>query len=277
MQNIRKWFGGIEMTWPRVLLLAVATAAYTALINQVPFLYDTSLRDIAVMPEAWVLFAVFITINCRTPWEAGLKCFVFFLVSQPLIYLIEVPFSGWEIMGYYRNWIIPTILTLPGGAIAWLVKKKGWLGTAVLSVANVGLAALSVHYADAALHSGGHHALSSLFCLGLAVFFTLVLLTEKKHRTAALALIAAVMIGGGAYMAYGWHNCTAALELGSGTWSYTATKDGIVSVTVDEDGTAHLKGRRLGSTVLRFTDAAGKERAFDVTASRGSLWISERE
>jgi hypothetical protein len=48
MNKLKKYFGQQHMTWTRVLLLAVITAVYTALINQVPFLKDTSFQDIAI-------------------------------------------------------------------------------------------------------------------------------------------------------------------------------------------------------------------------------------
>ncbi|MEK5186196.1 hypothetical protein [Solibacillus sp. FSL W7-1324] len=92
MSGIKKYFGQFTMTWPRVIFFALFTAVYTALINQVSLLKDTSFQDIAIYVDWWILFAVFIIVNCEKWWEAALKCFVFFLVSQPLIYLIEVPF-----------------------------------------------------------------------------------------------------------------------------------------------------------------------------------------
>ena len=108
MTKLRKCFGGIDMTWPKVLIFAVISAVYTAAVNLIPALSDTSLQDIAINPECWLLFAVFIIMNCGTWKEASLKCFVFFLVSQPLIYLIEVPFNsmGWGVFRNYGYWFM---------------------------------------------------------------------------------------------------------------------------------------------------------------------------
>ena len=153
MEKIQKYFGELNMTWPRVILLAIMTAVYTALINQVPILKDTSFQDIAINVDWWILFAVFIIVNCKTWWEASLKCFMFFLVSQPLIYLIEVPFYeyGWEIFRYYDYWFKITLLTLPGAVIAFQLKRKNWLSILVLSVATGYLAYSSVDYFRAAM------------------------------------------------------------------------------------------------------------------------------
>ena len=92
MKYIKKLFGEVNMTWPKVIIFAVVTAIYTALINQVPFLKDTSFRDIAISFECWILFAIIIIVNSKSGLDSALKTFVFFLISQPLIYLIEVPF-----------------------------------------------------------------------------------------------------------------------------------------------------------------------------------------
>lgn len=47
--------------------------------------------------EAWVFFAVIIIANAKSSLDSALKTFVFFLISQPLIYLLQVPFTwqGW--------------------------------------------------------------------------------------------------------------------------------------------------------------------------------------
>ena len=93
-------FGGINMTWKKVIIFALITGVYTGLINLVPFLYETSFRDIAVNIEWWVLFGVIIASNCKKPLESGLKIFVFFLISQPMVYLVEMPFLGVGIWSY---------------------------------------------------------------------------------------------------------------------------------------------------------------------------------
>ena len=42
------------MTWKSVLLFAFCAGVYTGLINQVPFLKNTSFTDIAVSYEVWI-------------------------------------------------------------------------------------------------------------------------------------------------------------------------------------------------------------------------------
>jgi len=201
MQRIRNAFGNYGMSWPRVIIFAVLTAVITAVLNLMPFLKDTSFQDIAISFECWILFAVFLIVNCEKWWEASLKCFVFFLISQPLIYLIEVPFNslGWQLFMYYGYWFKLTVLTLPGAAIAFLVKRGDGLSVAVLSVANAFLCLLSANYISSVISDFPHHLISAVFCLALAVFFVYVLFDGKKLRTVSLILIAAFYAAASAY------------------------------------------------------------------------------
>ena len=59
MKVLHKILGGINLTWLKVIILAVVTGIYTGLINQVPFLLDTSFRDIAISFEVWIFFGIF--------------------------------------------------------------------------------------------------------------------------------------------------------------------------------------------------------------------------
>ena len=273
MEKIQKYFGELNMTWPRVILLAIMTAVYTALINQVPILKDTSFQDIAINVDWWILFAVFIIVNCKTWWEASLKCFMFFLVSQPLIYLIEVPFYeyGWEIFRYYDYWFKITLLTLPGAVIAFQLKRKNWLSILVLSVATGYLAAASVGYFRAAMANFPDHLLSSIFCLTLAIFFVFVLLDKKKHHIAGLAVIAAVLI---VFALFTGPDKTKEIFLDEGNWTYSMEDESIVIVEITDENHVTLTAKRDGNTVIRFENADGTEQEYYVTVSGGSIWIN---
>lgn len=115
MKKISAAFGGLPMTWPIVCGFAVIIGIYVGVINQIPILHDTSFQDVAVTLEWWVLFAVLIVSNCKSAREAGLKCLVFFLISQPVIYLVELPAIGLDKALYYYTsiWLPVSLLTLP--------------------------------------------------------------------------------------------------------------------------------------------------------------------
>ncbi|MBO4791509.1 MAG: hypothetical protein J5592_04425, partial [Clostridia bacterium] len=87
---VRKCFGSLKITWPVIIAAAVITGAYTAVMALLPAARDTSFADISISFEWWILFGILIIVNSKTPWESALKCFVFFLISQPIVYLIQV-------------------------------------------------------------------------------------------------------------------------------------------------------------------------------------------
>lgn len=271
MKKLRHYFGEYEMTWRRVLILAVATAFYTALVNSVPALKDTSFQDIAINLECWFLFAIFIVVNCDKWWEASLKCFVFFLISQPLIYLIEVPFNsmGWQLFQYYPHWALITVLTLPGAAIAFQLKKKNWLSVLVLSVATGFLGFSCVTYARTAIANFPYHLLSAVFCFALAIFFVFVLLDENKHRIAALAIIAVVLA---ATVFTTGRGRTQEMNLSEGSWSCTVEDESIVSVEIEDGNHATMKAMHDGHSYVYFEKDDGTQKTYYVTVSGGSIW-----
>lgn len=275
MKFLRKIFGQVRMTWPKVFIFAVITAAYTALINQVPFLYDTSFQDIAIRYECWIIFALFIVTNCDKWWDAALKCFVFFLISQPLIFLIEVPFSneGFGLFRYYKQWFYITLLTLPGGAVAYLVKRRDLIATVVLSVATAFMSYLCIYYLDMTAHNFPNHLLSCIFCAVASVLLVFVMIDSVRNRAMACAVIVIALVV--SYILLGVHlsKGTAVIELGDGSWSYVLDDDSVASVSIDEEGNATVTEEKKGSTMLTFTDSEGNVREYLVTVSGGDVLL----
>ena len=194
MKTLRKLFFGLEMTWVKTVIFALLTAFLTAGVLMIPGLKGTSFVNIGTTFECWILFALIVILNCNGFWEAGLKVFLFFLISQPLIYLLQVPTVGWEIFRYYPRWALWTVACLPGGMIAWRVKKGDLLSGFILSVATASLAAMSVWFFGQTLNAFPHQLVSSLFCLVLAFGFPFVLLQKRGPRAAALAVTLAALI-----------------------------------------------------------------------------------
>ncbi|WP_407382708.1 hypothetical protein [Ruminococcus sp.] len=195
MKAIKKLFGGLHLTWPKLILFAVIAGVYTGLINQVPFLYNTSFRDIAIFFDRWVLFGILIIMNAKSNLDAALKCFVFFLISQPLVYLVEVPFLGWQIMGFYRNWILWTILTFPMGFVGYFMKKDKWWGLAILTP-MLALVAIHYHlYLNQTVFSFPRHLYSALFCGVTMLLYALCIFSEKRVRIAGVVISALLLVG----------------------------------------------------------------------------------
>ena len=273
MEKVKKYFGEFNMTWPRVILLAIITAVITAVLKLIPALNGTSFQDIAVNLDCWFLFAIFIIVNCKKCTEAMLKCFVFFLISQPLIYLIQVPFAGmaWGLFGYYKYWFILTVLTIPGAAVAWQLKRKDWLSVLVLSVATGYLAFMSVTYLHSVMQNFPHHLLSCIFCFVLAVFLILVLLEKKKQRIVAFLIAAVIFLG--SFMifvmgvSFGMGDGSMSLTLDEGNWTYTLEDDSIVSVEIEGGNYIILTAKHNGSTTLRLTREDGFVDTYTVEVS----------
>ena len=191
-----KLFGGIEMTWLKVLLFAVGTAILTAIFLIVPLFRHTSFEQMGVTYEAWIFFAVIIMSNCKKPLESALKTFVFFLVSQPLIYLFQVPFSwqGWRLFAYYRTWFLLTIATFPAAWIGWYIRKKNWLSLLILAPV---LCFLTMVYLSAFRFTFAHfpyRLVTALFCLGQVVLYLCAFTSGVWQKVLGFAVPFAAML-----------------------------------------------------------------------------------
>ena len=60
---IHKVYGGIDLTWPKVIVLAVGCAIASAMFLLVPIFKNTSFERAGLCFEAWIFFAVFIIEN----------------------------------------------------------------------------------------------------------------------------------------------------------------------------------------------------------------------
>ena len=52
---MKKLFGGYNLTWPKVIILAIVIGLYAGLMAWLPITRDTSFRDIAISFEVWIL------------------------------------------------------------------------------------------------------------------------------------------------------------------------------------------------------------------------------
>ena len=192
---IDRLYGGLNMSWPAVIIFAVGTAVLTAVFLIIPVFKDTSFIRMGVTVEAWIFFAVIIMANAKSPLESALKTFVFFLVSQPLIYLIQVLFSSldWSLFRYYGYWFRLTLLTFPAAYIGWYITKKNWLSAAILAPV---LAYLGVTAYESLMHCIRHFPyllVACLFCILQIVLYVLAFLPGKKRIIGAAIPIAAAL------------------------------------------------------------------------------------
>ena len=192
-----KLFGGIDMKWWKVIAFAAATALVTFLFLVIPLFEQTSFVRMGETFEAWIFFAVIIMSNCKRPLESALKTFVFFLVSQPLIYLFQVPFSsmGWGLFGYYRYWFIWTMLTFPMAFVGWFIRKKNWLSLLILLPVLGFLIFTSYNSFMFAFRHFPYQLFTAIFCLAQVILYLYVFTPKLWQRLVGfLVPLAAVII-----------------------------------------------------------------------------------
>lgn len=278
MKALHKLFFETKMTWCRVILFAVATAVFTAAMLIIPIFRDTSFENIGISYEAWILFALIIIMNCEKPLEAGLKTFVFFLISQPLIYLLQVPFSsaGWELFTYYRFWFILTLLTLPGGMIAWYVKKDNLLSALILSVATAFLGLHFAEYLKPCINAFPKYIFSLIFIAAEILVFILVLLKNKKGRilTAVItALATAVLLALTFLPNAGAKSFCEYYPLESGhEWEISAQNGylGEAAVNKNVDDSIMICADEYGSETIVLTNEEGDTLVLEVTYAKNT-------
>lgn len=187
----------MNLSWPKIIIFAIVAGVYTALVSIFPQVADTSLHTIAVTFEVWILFGLIIIMNAKSNMDSALKCFVFFLISQPLVYLLQVPFSalGWGLFQYYKRWFIWTILCLPMGYIGYYMKKDKWWGYIILLPMILLTAGSYRQYLSDFTFCYPYYILISVFCAAAMLIYPNVLFKDKKIKTAGTVVSAVLIIG----------------------------------------------------------------------------------
>ena len=181
---MKKLFGGIDLTWKKLIIGSIIAGIYTALMAIIPIFKYSSFYTIAVSFEVWIFLGIIIIMNSKSNKDSALKCFIFFLISQPLIYLLQVPFSwqGWNLFSYYRFWFIWTILCLPMGYIGYYMKKDKWWGYLILFPMIILTAYEYMVYLSYLTFSYPKYILISLFCTAVMIIYPLYIFNDKRIR-----------------------------------------------------------------------------------------------
>ena len=290
MKKLRKLFGGIDLTWPKVIASAVIAGVITGVIAFLPVFQDTSFHAITVSMEVWILFGIILIMNSKSNVDSALKCFVFFLISQPLVYLVQVPYSalGWGIFGYYRYWFILTVLCLPMGYIGYYMKKGKWWGYLILLPMIILTAfSYSTYFADY-LFCMPRYILICLFCACAMILYPVVIFEDRRIRTfgaavgAALVMILTVigLLRPPVYRAEILGNNEEHPFDDSYTVSLADEKYGSVKIIYMpevEDYMVRAELKRMGSTVLTLVSPEGEKTEFDLSVKRDTYRITQRQ
>ena len=279
-EKLKKLFGGVDLTWPKLLIFAVAAGVYTAVMAIIPALQYTSFHTIVATLEVWIFFGIFIIMNSKSAKDSALKCFVFFLISQPLIYLLQVPFSwqGWNLFQYYKFWFVLTVLCLPMGYVGYYMKKGNWWGFLILLPMILLTAYSYFGYFSDMQFSFPRYTLIVLFC-ALAMFvYPLGIFENKKIRLTGV-ILAAVLTVGCAVLCLADPPVYHTQVLGSSgqiafddTWTARLEDSRYGQATIipmsEGDYLVHTDFRHAGDTRLILESPAGEKAVFDLHIER---------
>ncbi|MBQ1891566.1 MAG: hypothetical protein II164_04395 [Firmicutes bacterium] len=288
---MKKLFGGIDLTWKKLIIFAVIAGIYTGVMAALPITKDTSFADISITFEWWVLFGIIIIVNSKTPLDSALKCFVFFLISQPLVYLVQVPFNayGWGIFRYYPGWFVWTLCTIPMGFIGHSMKKEKWWSLVILVPM---LAFVGYHYygfLGEAVSFFPSHLLSAVFCAATMIIYPLYIFREKWLRLAGV-IISVVIIAAASVLSISagrsWYNTTILVENGSMEVSfddsYTVSLEdesyGNVYIVYEKNIESYMVNaefKKTGNTRLILRAPDGTAQYFDLKIERSSYEIKK--
>ena len=282
-------FGGINLTWPKVIVAAVLAGVFTAAMAMIPGLHYTSFIAITVTFEVWILFGILIIMNSRSNLDSALKCFVFFLISQPLVYLLQVPFSwqGWGLFGYYRYWFIWTVFCFPMGFIGYYMKKGKWWGYLILLPMILLTAYSYLGYFSDFLFSRPRYILISLFCACVMILYPLAIFENKTIRAVGVS-VSAVLIIGITILCLLDPPVYSTEIMGNGekytfddTYSVWLADDKYGGVEIRyfesiDEYVVHAELKRAGKTVLTLEAPNGEKTEYDLFIERDTYEVSKR-
>lgn len=192
---MKKIFGEFNLTWIKLILFAIIAGGYTALMAMIPAVKDTSFSDLTVTLEVWILFGIFIIMNSKSPLDSALKCFIFFLISQPLVYLIQDAVNHTLLFKtYYRYWFIITLFTFPMGFIGHYMKKDKWWGLIILIPMLLLVGEEFGRYFSKTVFSFPRHLLTTIFCAATMIIYPIAIFSSKKVRITGVTISALIIV-----------------------------------------------------------------------------------
>lgn len=289
MGKLKKVFGETNISWKFLIIFSCVIGLIVGILNRIPSLNNTSFQDIAIVLDMWIILAIFIIVNCKSWKEAVAKCFIFFLISQPLIYFTEVLIDVFinnadfknTFLLYFKNyyigagWLFNTFLTIPGAYIAYQIKKNNILSAIILSVAT---AYLTFAGTDGLIKIflGGfpYHLLNTIICLSMAYILIFVILNNKKERIIATLLTTLGVII--AIINLFVSNNTPIIASEEITFdegikiiNCVVSDENIAKVALDEEGKYMnvYSSKEIGTTEIKLTDDNENEYVYIVTST----------
>ena len=285
---MKKLFGEINLTWPKVIVMAIIMGIYTAIMAMLPIAKDTSFSDLTVTFEVWIFFGIFIIINSKSPKDSALKCFIFFLISQPLVYLVQDIIKHSNLFNmYYRFWVLWTIACLPMGFIGYYMKKDKWWGLLILLPMLLFVGREGMGYFSKAMFSFPRHLLTTIFCIVTLIIYPLVIFNNKKIKTIGV-IISGIIVILMAFLCFLNPPVYSTIIIANGdTYHFDDTykvyledqKYGDLSIMYEsglEDWVVHADLKKAGETVFVLESPNGEKKLFDISIRRDKYTLKEK-
>lgn len=291
-----KIFSDFKLTWPKLTISAAIIGILVAIINRIPFLENTSFQDIAIVLDVWIVFGIIIAKKSQNALDSALKCFAFFLISQPIIYFVEAVIDvingnnlSTALSTYFNNyyfsgiWFRFTLLTLPGGYVAYFINKQNIASALILSVATgyLGYAGVST-LLNCFMVTYPNHIISGIFCLVAAVITIFAILKKNSHRLIAgtITVICAIL---GAIFYLNEYNTPGLISIdytlkdGTIASSCYSENEEVANVFCDESNAFTVKtSQKHGTTTLHVFDTEGREYVYTVKSVHNDLTVEPK-
>ena len=290
MEKIKKIFGGIDLNWKKLIIFAIIAGVYTAIMAMLPIAKNTSFADITISFEVWILFGIIIIMNSKSAKDSALKCFIFFLISQPLVYLIQDIINHSKLfLTYYRFWVIWTICTIPMGFVGYYMKKDKWWGLVILTPM---LIFLGIHYSGflgETLFYFPFHLLSTLFCVATLLLYPICIFNNKKVRITGIiiSLIILIVMTFISFTNNTTYNTTLLVsdsetgEVFDDSYKVYLENEKIGKVNIEydeslEDYKINAEFKRAGKTNLVLEDSNGNKKIYEIDVKRNTYNITKK-
>ena len=285
---MKKVFGGINLTWFKVIIMAIVIGIYAGVMAMLPIAKDTSFSDLTVTFEVWIFFGIFIIMNSKSAKDSAFKCFIFFLISQPLVYLVQDIVNHNNLfITYYRFWVSWTIGCLPMGFIGYYMKKDKWWGLLILTPILLLLGASLGTYISKTMFSFPRHLLTVIFCIVTLIIYPLAIFKNKKIKLAGIIISSLIIIGMIIWNIL--HPPVYSTEILSDNELlhfddsykvyFTDSKYGDLSIIYQdsvESWMVHANLKKSGKTEFILEDSNGKKKIFNITIKMNEYEVEEK-
>ena len=285
---MKKIFGGINLTWPKLIIMSIIAGIYTGVIAMIPLANDTSFSDLKVTFEVWIFLGIFIIMNSKSPKDSALKCFVFFLISQPLVYLVQDIVNHSNLFfTYYRFWIVWTIATIPMGFIGYYMKKDKWWGLLILAPMLLFVGEEYAGYLSKTMFSFPRHLLTTIFCISSLIVYPLAIFKNKIAKIGGVIISGILIILMAVLCIINPPIYSTEILANGEKYQFDDTynvylvdnKYGDLSIKYEdgvEDWFVHADFKKSGKTEFVLESPDGKKTVFDISIRRDTYTIKEK-